>query len=389
MSKSEFELFDELPWGVQLISNQLEYRFLNKALYQQVQKGPTEMIGKKITDVFPGFEETDIYKKIVECRDLQESQSITNEFVFPDGRRTFHELKMEPVEQGVLIFSVDITDSKQGEVLLQESNQKLEKRVQQRTEEIQNLSKQLDAERIKSIHKEKLASIGELAAGVGHEINNPLTIVGANLMSIKKKLKKGQVLGLDDLVAYIDKMETALSRIGVIVKGLRNFSRSESTEDFDPISCLTESVEMLQGIYMNEGVSLSMEETDGFVGVSVHGSRGKLQQVFMNFLSNARDAVSTQKKKQIKISFSQQGDQLKICFDDSGVGIPKEVQDRIFDPFFTTKSVGKGTGLGLSLAHKYLAELDGKIDIEQSDLGGARIVLFLPTASGVAEKKSA
>lgn len=212
-------------------------------------------------------------------------------------------------------------------------------------------------------HQSKLASIGELAAGVGHEINNPLTIIKGYVSNLLKKV--------DDLKMKrdLEKVEVASDRIAKIVKGLRTFSRSDVDENeyFNPVEALDESVNLIREIYENEGVSLSYVNKTKNENIQLFSNRGKLQQIFMNLLSNAKDAVlENEVNKNIYIELDLKNDKFIFKVEDNGQGIPEDLQKKIFDPFFTTKDVNKGTGIGLSLVHSFVIEMGGAIDFEST-----------------------
>ncbi len=123
---SDYSVLDTLREGVQIIDEQMRYVYLNKALLKQIGMSADEIVGKPMNDKFPGIDQTEIYREIIRCRSQARPQQVLNEFTFPDGRRTYHELSLQPLENNVIIFSRDVTDSKKGELLLIESNKSLE-----------------------------------------------------------------------------------------------------------------------------------------------------------------------------------------------------------------------------------------------------------------------
>jgi PAS domain S-box-containing protein len=224
-------------------------------------------------------------------------------------------------------------------------------------------------------HHRKLASIGELAAGVGHEINNPLAIAKGFLESLSGKLPSND----SETMSAFSKVSTALERIAAIVKGLRTFSRidSDDKEHFDVIETLEESIGLVEDMYKIEGVSLRYDAQLSQSNIGINGSRGKLQQIFMNLLSNAKDALKSSDEKIITIDTRLADNQLKIMVTDTGCGIPSSIIDLIFDPFFTTKDVNEGTGIGLSLVYNFVEELGGTITVESDKDKGSRFILEL------------
>jgi signal transduction histidine kinase len=219
-------------------------------------------------------------------------------------------------------------------------------------------------------HNSKLASIGELAAGVGHEINNPLAIIQGNLNILKKKFET--VPGIDEKYkAYIHKCTLAVNRITNIVKGLRSFSRSDvdNLEEFDIQDCIDEILIMIDDIYTKKGINLTYECANEDYVYEVHANRGKFQQVVINLLSNAKDAVEENETQLIEIHNTISNEYFKVSIKDNGKGINPEIKDKIFESFFTTKEINKGTGIGLALVANIVKEFNGTIEVE-SELGG-------------------
>lgn len=241
------------------------------------------------------------------------------------------------------------------------------------------LSHELDNQKKITAHQSKLASIGELAAGVGHEINNPLSIIQGQTEMLQIHLKKNDIS--DEYIASkIDKTLKSVERIANIVKGLRTFARSDEVElcNFNIQEMILETVNMLSEIYRKDEIQLLLEVEDS---LWVHGNRGRLQQVIVNLLNNARDAIEKMELKIIEIHARKFNDQIKISINDSGPGIPLDLREKIFDPFFTTKEVNKGTGIGLALATTILKEHQGSLIMDNTFSTGASFVLSLPAVS--------
>jgi PAS domain S-box-containing protein len=227
-----------------------------------------------------------------------------------------------------------------------------------------SLKKNLEQQIKITQHQSKLASIGELAAGVGHEINNPLAIIKGFLHVIEDNLKINQYED-DKTYSMLTKIHLASDRIVNIVKGLRTFSRSDSDkiECFDLKDAIDETFNLISEVYQNDGITLinKISPAQEFI---VYGNKGRLEQVILNLFSNAKDATEGRLERIIETSVSQAGNMAVWTIKDNGKGIPLHLQNRIFDPFFTTKDVNKGTGIGLSLAHSIITEHDGKISFE-------------------------
>ncbi len=221
--------------------------------------------------------------------------------------------------------------------------------------EVKNKSRELDVERAKSIHTAKLASLGEMSAGIAHEINNPLAIITGTL-SILEKSRSDE----NKFQERVEKIARATTRIERIVLGLRKFSRSseESVKKLEDLNMIIqESVLLINAKAKQNFVEIKIE-TNGKALVLV--DLIEIEQVLVNLLSNGIDAVKNLQEKWVKIVTQETQSEVIVRIFDSGNGISKEVEDKLFLPFFTTKPVGEGTGLGLSISKGILDQHGAK-----------------------------
>jgi signal transduction histidine kinase/ActR/RegA family two-component response regulator len=247
-----------------------------------------------------------------------------------------------------------------------------------------NLQHDLDQQRKLSAHKDKLASIGELAAGVGHEINNPLAVVLGNLRMV---LKSSQQFSAADL-QRLQTAEHAANRISDIVTGLRSFSRTDDKDNiFDAHRILQDLKLLFSEIYRHQGVELVFR-SDIPEKTYIAGSVGQLQQSIVNLLANARDATEGQAERAIKIKGSKGKGFVQFQVADNGSGIPTDTQCKIFDTFFTTKGHDKGTGLGLSLSQKFIHNLGGTIELTETSKAGSVFTIRVPEANKTVHQNS-
>lgn len=249
------------------------------------------------------------------------------------------------------------------------------------------LEKELQKERASNFQNAKLASIGELAAGVAHEINNPLSIAMGYLITIEKN---SQINLSDKDIERIGKINAAHIRIKNIVKGLRNFSRTDTERNdfFNLSETITESVLFVKEIYLKQGVEIEMSLEED---ICLWGNQGEVQQVIMNLLANAKDAVVDNiGKMRIEVKLYSDDQSITLKVRDNGCGIPDEIQQQIFDPFFTTKGVSKGTGIGLSITHRIVTNHQGKIKVASRKGEYTEIELNFPlTQASYQNKKQA
>ncbi len=297
------------------------------------------------------------------------SETDTNEWTYirKDGSRLLVELCVSCVKDGEEIIgflgvATDLTEKKQAEA----DNQKLQAEVNLQTK--------------RAFHNAKLATIGQMAAGVGHEINNPLGIVKGLIEMIEESLKSS---GYENkkVLSIFSRVYVAVERISNITSGLRAYSRVDEAgfKNFSFTTLVSETVEMLSEIYDKEGVTL--EFLPKGEDISITGNQGRLQQVLINLITNAKDATDGMKNRNILITLDTSKSHLTLLIKDNGRGIPEHIKDKIFDPFFTTKEINKGTGIGLSLVSTILSEHGGKLSFENNSDIGATFKLSLPILS--------
>lgn len=240
------------------------------------------------------------------------------------------------------------------------------------------LAEKLEEQRRITQHQTKLASIGQLAAGVGHEINNPLAIIKGYLSALEDDLQSGHV-NHDEFLRMLKKINNASDRIVNIVKGLRTFSRSDANQlgHFNFKDAVDETVNLLQEIYQKEGIIFAFH-SDSKNLLNVYGNKGRIEQVIVNLLSNAKDATEGLEKRLIEISVEESSGRAKLTIKDNGKGIPDHIKEKIFDPFFTTKDVNKGTGIGLSILTSIIKEHDGEVYFTSEPGLGTSFIVEIP-----------
>ena len=260
-------------------------------------------------------------------------------------------------------------------------NESLEARVDERTRELQETQNQL-------MQAEKLKSLGQLVAGVAHELNNPIGFVHANLQLLDEFIEKliaaqerGEETGptREAITKLLARSREGTERVKKIVQDLRTFSRTDQA-DLQQAS-LTDEIDRTLALMEPrfKGVIDVVREYEELPEVRCYP--GQLNQVFLNLLMNACDVLENGGRITIRAEPIANG--VRLEFQDSGPGIPPEVQGRIFDPFFTTKEIGKGTGLGLSLSHGIIERHGGRIHVESRPGEGTCFVIELPLVAPV------
>ncbi len=270
-------------------------------------------------------------------------------------------------ELGQLGESFNLMASELGRVTegYQELNQSLERRVQERTRELEEARDHL-------VQTEKLSSLGKMAAGIAHEINNPLTSILINSHLIEEKLPKGSKLR-DNLQLVIEETE----RCSSIVKGMLEFSR-QTVPKFKPAdlnAIIEKTLLLLESQLLVQKVDVGTKLDRDIP--KIQADEGKLKQVFANIILNAADAMPGGGRLEVTTSLDAAGRLAVISFADTGGGIPAEALPRIFDPFFSTKGAG-GTGLGLAISYGIVRQHRGDIQVEAREGRGTIFRVKIP-----------
>jgi C4-dicarboxylate-specific signal transduction histidine kinase len=225
----------------------------------------------------------------------------------------------------------------------------------------------------------KLATLGELTTGVAHELNNPLNNIGLFIGNVLDYIELGQ-LDENRIVNDLQKAMEQVRKATEIITHLRTFGRPAPVA-LDPIDVddvIERSLSLVQEQLRLRAIEVARERRS--TRLVVLGNAIQLEQVFINLLTNARDALADAERREVHISSMEEGDTVKITFADTGTGIPPGIEQRIFDPFFTTKEVGGGTGLGLSITYSIVKEHGGEIWVEGRPGEGAVFHIELPRA---------
>jgi C4-dicarboxylate-specific signal transduction histidine kinase len=251
--------------------------------------------------------------------------------------------------------------------------------LRETTAEIERRELELREKQEQLIQAGKLATLGELTTGIAHELNNPLNNIGLFVGNAIDRIDLGQVepeAVRDELGRAMDQVRKATE----IISHLRTFGRA-ATIVYEPVeiaAVVERSLALMQEQLRLREISVAVEP--GSEPIVVHGNEIQLEQVFVNLLTNARDALTDVQAKQIWITCEIASPMAVVTFADNGPGVPPDLEARIFDPFYTTKEVGAGTGLGLSITYGIVTEHAGTITVGERSGGGAQFTIELPLA---------
>ena len=257
-------------------------------------------------------------------------------------------------------------------------NQELSVLVKERTTELELALTTLKNNQSRMLETEKMASVGILAAGIAHEINNPLNFIKAGIDSVEEYLEEHFKNHVENLSPLFKLIREGVNRSSAIVKGLNQFSRSIDVNDekINIHDVIDNCLAMLGGQIRNY---ITVRKKYTYDPVVCLGNGGKLHQAFLNLLTNAIQAIENE--GDIQISTESINGNLLIYIKDTGVGISEENMAKISTPFFTTKDPGKGTGLGLSITYKIITDHKGSIQIKSEINKGSEFIVSIPSAT--------
>ncbi len=281
----------------------------------------------------------------------------------------------------VLLLVTLYVVNRQRRLALQGSTELLERRVQQRTRELETeIDERKKAEQnlrdtqAELIQAAKLAGLGQMSAGISHELNQPITAIRSYSKNAQRMLERKQI---DDASHNLGEIVELTQHMAGIISQLRGFSRKSGGER-TRVS-IEKAVDQARGMFQREiekhqiSVKINLDPELSVVTDSL-----LLNQVLVNVFSNAIHAMESVTTRQITIDAASQDDGVTIGIGDTGPGIPAKVIENVFDPFFTTKEVGLGLGLGLSISYRIMESLGGKIEVANCTESGARFELYLP-----------
>jgi C4-dicarboxylate-specific signal transduction histidine kinase len=257
--------------------------------------------------------------------------------------------------------------------------------LRETTAEIERREQELREKQEQLIQAGKLATLGELTTGIAHELNNPLNNIGLFVGNAIDRIELGEV-DPEVVRGELGKAMEQVRKATEIISHLRTFGRA-ATIVYEPVEIahvVERSLSLMQEQLRLRQIEVAVEP--GAEPIVVYGNEIQLEQVFVNLLTNARDALTDQEWRRIWITCIVRPPMAVVTFADNGPGVADDLEQRIFDPFFTTKEVGAGTGLGLSITYGIVSEHGGTIAVGTRDGGGAEFTIELPLADDEVEE---
>lgn len=287
-----------------------------------------------------------------------------------------------------------LEEQRQSRKALQQAAEELDRKIAQRTEELMQANQHLESRYAKLQEAEhllrstqnelvqagKLAMLGQMAAGVTHELNQPLAAIRAFADNAVTLLTRGQA---DKAAENLGHISSASARMGTIIGQLKGFARKShdtaaAVSTVDLARSIRASAMLLESEFRRHGARLDM---DIDASAAVLGDAVRTEQVLINLLRNALDAVENAEQRKVAVSLERQQEDALVRIRDSGPGIPEDVAQHLFEPFFTTKPSGKGLGLGLAISSSIVQAMNGQLSARNLPGGGAEFTVRLPLAA--------
>jgi signal transduction histidine kinase len=339
--------FDNIPSNVYIVDRSYTILAINSPRSERIGKKPQDLVGEKCYEKLYGNT-----SPCSECRVMDALNGIpsirTLRELGPNETFVHWEVTTVPIREHpnvinqVIVFEEDVTEK-----WILEAN---------------------------LIQSEKMASIGQLAANVAHEINNPLAAIIANAQLLRRDLSNAD----EDTMDALKLIETAGDRAAKIVSNLLESARREKHHEFEEISLsetILDAISLLRYDINKRSVSVQLDFAKDLP--SIFANKNQLNGVWINLINNALGAIDSNPGN-ISISTRYENNEFYIVFSDNGKGILPEHQSRIFEPFFTTKEAGRGTGLGLSVSMQVIKEHHGDIQFESTLGKGTKFIVILP-----------
>ena len=365
MATIGYEVFDHMIEGVQIIDPDMRYVYVNEAVAQHGKSSREALVGTTMSESYPGIERTELYRLIRECLDEQRSQQLVNEFDFPDGSKGYFQLRMQPIPEGVLILSFDVTDQRRAEQAMADLNTALEERVEERTALLR-------------ARNEELAQIAYIAS---HDLQEPLRTIRSHVELLAEDL--GPRLD-DDSRTSLGFVTSAAKRMQSLIAALLDFSRLDrpaERERTDLDALVGSVIGDLAGLVERTGATIEVEPLP-----TLDVFPAELRLLFQNLLSNAVKFRAPERPPEVKVGARREAGAWRFTVTDNGIGFDPRFRDKVFMIFqrLHARSEYEGTGIGLAHCKKIVALHGGEIGCESTPGEGSTFHFTLPGTAGEA-----
>ncbi|MCO6498876.1 MAG: PAS domain-containing sensor histidine kinase [Vicingus serpentipes] len=363
---NNYSVFDNMLEGVQIINPDFEYVYVNDTVAKHGKSSKEQLLGKKMMDIYPGIEHTQMFDLLKKCMNERINQKMINEFDFPDGSKGYFDLIMNPVSEGVLIMSIDITEQKRMENELRKLNNHLEDRVLERTEE---LSRSLEREKKLNEMKTNFISFAS------HEIKTPIAAIKINVEMLEKRNdeedKELRIEHYKQIKIAVKSMFETIDDYLSIGKMEENIINEERSEFNFPEYIKSEVEKLMVICKQHQKIKYKHEGNEEIIM-----DQKILKSIVSNLLSNA----IKYSKDDIDLYTKIQNNHLVLEVVDKGIGTPENDQKELFQKFYRASNAQsiRGTGLGLNIIKKYVELLNGHIDFESKLKKGTTFKVKIP-----------
>jgi PAS domain S-box-containing protein len=363
LSSSDFvAILDSLLEGFQVIDHEFRYLHLNEVAVRHSRSSRAALLGRTMMECYPGIENTEMFRALRRCLDERTSHIMENEFTYPDGSTAHFELRIEPVPQGICVLSLDVSERKAAERALRQSEARLSQ-------------------------VQRMEAIGQLAAGIAHDFNNLLAVV---IGEAERSLAHPNGPTRDEVETILAAARTSVEMTRQLLAIGRNAPLERKVVHLRSVVL---GLERFLRPALTPRIELRVDISEKVGPVDI--DRSKLEQVLLNLVFNARDAIDARGCITIALSSVEldssearfypglsPGRYVVMSVADTGAGMDRATQNRIFDPFFTTKDGGRGTGLGLATLYGIVRQHGGSVWV-YSELGaGSTFKVYLPEVPG-------
>ncbi len=360
-------VLDSLLEGCQVISFDWRYLYANDTVAGHGQVTKEQLVGRTMMECYPGIDDTPMFAVLRRCMAQRLHDRMENEFALPDGSKGWFELRFVPVPEGVCILSLDITETKRSREALRRTEEQL-------------------------LHAQKMEAIGRLAGGVAHDFNNLLSVILSYTQIILSDLRLDEPLRAD-----VEEVNKAGKRAADLTRQLLTLSRQQVLEPrILDLNGVLAGMEKILSRVLGADVDLAMMPSSALG--KVKADPGQIEQVLMNLVVNARDAMPSGGKLTIETANVRldeayvrehlgvaPGRYVMLAVSDTGTGMDAATMARIFEPFFTTKDKAKGTGLGLSTVFGIVQQSGGHVWVYSEPGRGATFKVYFPRVEHGAE----